>query len=199
MSAPRCAEVVTGCLTFRNSESGEGANSRNQRRCACICVTSIDRPRFRLACDRIPPILVPLPLIRRLPRPIVYESAVLRYIWVLVWCLSPLIAFGAPTHFDVAAQSAAKALLQLSEQAHVEVLFAFDDLEAVSSDGIVGTFEPEEALTRLLRDTGFHARRSTRGKFVVNRVAQPAGSIKGRILLADGSAGRDLRVAIAGS
>lgn len=123
----------------------------------------------------------------------------LRLALALGWCLFPLISLGAPIDFDLAGQSAAEALLQFAQQAHVEVLFAFDDLKPVPSHKIVGTFEPEEALTRLLRDTGFYARRSTHGKFIINRVAQPTGSIKGRILLTDGSAGRDLRVAIAGS
>ena len=114
----------------------------------------------------------------------------------LLLCLLPTLAFAASTEFKVPAQSAAKALLEFSLQAHVEVLFSFDDLGPVQSTEVVGELEPEEALSRLLRGTGFHARRSSKGKFIVTRLAPATGSIKGRLLMPDGAAGRNLRVAI---
>jgi len=110
--------------------------------------------------------------------------------------LSPLSTLGAPRNFNVAPQPAAQALLEFSQQAHVEVLFAFDDLAKVQSTALNGAFEPEEALSRLLRGTGFYARRN-RGKYVVTRLAPATGSIKGRLLLPDGTGARDIRVSIA--
>jgi iron complex outermembrane recepter protein len=110
--------------------------------------------------------------------------------------LLPTLVFGAATNFNVPSQSAAQALLQFSQQAGVEVLFSFDDLRAAQSTAVAGNFEPEEALNRLLRDTGYYARRSSRGKFVVTRLAQPTGSIIGRLALPDGAPGRDIRVTI---
>jgi outer membrane receptor protein involved in Fe transport len=105
-----------------------------------------------------------------------------------------------PADFVVPPQTAATALIQFSQQANVDVLFAFEDLNAVSTAGIAGTFEPEEALSRLLRETGFVARRSALGKFIVSRrVMERVGTIKGRILRTDGAPARNVQVALAGS
>ncbi|HTO04636.1 MAG TPA: TonB-dependent receptor plug domain-containing protein, partial [Opitutus sp.] len=109
----------------------------------------------------------------------------------------PVLAHAASTTFNVPAQSAAQALLQLSQQAGVEVLFSFNELRPANSVEVTGAFEVEEALSRLLRDSGFYARRISPGKFVVTRLARPTGSIKGRLLLPDGSAARKYRVTIA--
>lgn len=138
-------------------------------------------------------------MIRRFSRSLGNKLTLLRSICALSCWLTPAIAFSAPRTFNIPAQSAAEALLQFSQLADVEVLFEFNELNGVPSSGIAGTFDTEEALTCLLRDTGFHARQQGRGKFVVMRTAQPTGSIKGRILLPDGSAGRNIRVTIAES
>ncbi|MDP2137983.1 MAG: TonB-dependent receptor plug domain-containing protein [Candidatus Didemnitutus sp.] len=96
------------------------------------------------------------------------------------------------------AQRAADALLAFSQQAKVEVLYPFDQLQEVQSQAVAGRLEAEDALTQLLRDTGFIARRTTQGKFVVTKVAAVSGAVRGRFLLAGGAAARDVVVAVVG-
>ena len=91
--------------------------------------------------------------------------------------LLPLLAQAASIQFNVPAQSAAQALLQFSQQAGVEVLFSFEELSTTESIEVIGTLEVEEALSRLVRNSVFYARRSGPGKFVVTRLARPTGSI----------------------
>ena len=82
----------------------------------------------------------------------------------LLWCA---VAHTAPVKFDLPAQPAAVALVAFAKQAGVEVLFSFDDLKKAQSQAVVGTFEPKDALDRLLRGTGFSAQRNAAGKFVI--------------------------------
>lgn len=105
----------------------------------------------------------------------------------------------APVDFNLPAGSAAEALLAFSQQAHAEVLFAYDDLRPVTARAVVGRYEPEDALNRLLKHTGFIARRKLPGKFVVARATRPGGAIEGRILLPDGAPARDLTVSLVGT
>ena len=105
---------------------------------------------------------------------------------VVVVGLLPLRARAEPIDFNLPAQPAADALLAFSRQAKVEILFSFEELREVKSTEVVGRYEPVDALSHLLRDTGFIARRNEKGKFVVTRVTRPTGSIKGRLLGSDG-------------
>lgn len=91
-----------------------------------------------------------------------------------------------PVDFNLPAQPAAGALLAFSAQAKVEVLFSYDELRAVRSAAVSGRLEPGDALLHLLRDTGFTARRNGNGKFVILSQAQPAGSVRGRLVGPDG-------------
>ncbi len=93
----------------------------------------------------------------------------LRSLRRLIVCLGGWLAVAAgaaPVDFDVPAQPAPAALLAFSQQARVEVLFSYDELRPVTANAVQGKFEPEDALNRLLRNTGFAARRSLLGKFV---------------------------------
>jgi outer membrane receptor protein involved in Fe transport len=103
----------------------------------------------------------------------------------------------APVEFDLPVQPADGALLAFSRQAGVELLFSSADLHQVRSAAVNGSYEPADALTRLLRDTGFAARSNGRGKFVVTPIRPPTGSLRGRLLAPDGTAARGLQVAIA--
>ena len=117
-----------------------------------------------------------------------------------LFCLGGLLALrvsAAPVDFNLPAQSAATALLAFAQQAHVEVLFSYDDLKSVSVGALVGRFEPEEAINRLLQNTGFSARRNLRGKFIVTRSAHPTGSVTGRILHQAGNPAAGIKVALA--
>ncbi len=113
---------------------------------------------------------------------------------VVAWL--PFAARAEPVEFNLPAQPAAEALLAFARQARVEILFSYDDLHAVRSSEVVGRFEPEEALSRLLHGTGFVARRNEKGKFVITRATRLTGSIRGRLLASDGRPARELRVII---
>jgi outer membrane receptor protein involved in Fe transport len=104
----------------------------------------------------------------------------------------------ASVTFNVPVQDAAQALLAFSQQAHVEVLYSHDDLRLVSSSAINGEFEPAEALSRLLKGTGFAARRNAQGKFIVTRLAPVIGRLEGRFAQPDGAPIAGLRVALPG-
>jgi len=111
--------------------------------------------------------------------------------------LLALPVLATPVDFNVPAQPAARALLAFSQQARIEVLFSFDDLQSVPANQVVGRYEPEDALSRLLKNTGFAARRNLLGKFVVTRTTRATGSIEGRILNPAGEPTRGITVALA--
>ncbi|MBM3855187.1 MAG: hypothetical protein FJ399_18870, partial [Verrucomicrobia bacterium] len=90
----------------------------------------------------------------------------------------------APVNFDIPAQPAGAALVAFAKQARIEVLFAYADLNRLQSSPVVGTFEPKEALDRLLRGTGYTAQRIAAGKFVVTREDRARADIRGRLLSA---------------
>ncbi|MDD2764825.1 MAG: TonB-dependent receptor plug domain-containing protein, partial [Opitutaceae bacterium] len=101
-----------------------------------------------------------------------------------------------PVDFDLPARPAAAALLGFSQQAKIEVLYSFDELQAVRSTEVIGRYEPADALSRLLRGTGFIARRDDKGKFVVTRATRLTGAIKGRLLGSDGAPARGVRITV---
>ncbi len=88
----------------------------------------------------------------------------------------------APVEFNLPAQPATDALIAFSQQGHVEVLFAYDDLRTITTNAVVGSHEPEDALVRLLKGTGFAARRKSPGRFVVAAAARPTGTLRGRVV-----------------
>jgi len=121
----------------------------------------------------------------------------LRLLRPLLLCaggLLPLWLHAAAANFNLPAQPAAEALLAFSQQANVEVLFAYDELRTIRSTPVVGRFEPVDALLRLLRDTGFTARRNAAGKYVITALLPPRGSIRGRLVGPDGRGVPDARV-----
>lgn len=84
-------------------------------------------------------------------------------------------ARGDPVACDIPAQPAAQALLALAKQAGVEVLFSFDELNQANANAVQGCCEPDEAIARLLRGTGFAAERDAAGRFVIVRERARAG------------------------
>lgn len=111
-------------------------------------------------------------------------------------CCGTALVSAKPVPFDLPPQSAAEALLAFSQQAKVEVLFPSEQLRTVQSSAVAGLHEPEDALARMLRDTGFYARRSTQGKFVVTRTTEPTGAVTGRVLAPDGSPAAAIRITL---
>ena len=120
----------------------------------------------------------------------------------LVWfaCLGAAVpaALAVPQDFDLPSQPVAAALLAFSNQAKIEVLFSYDDLKDLQSTAVTGRHEPADALSHLLRGTGFAPRRNGRATFIVTRVRQATGTIAGRLVGEDGTAARGVRVIIAG-
>lgn len=117
--------------------------------------------------------------------------------WLLL--LAAFVCGGAraePVQFELPAQRADIALLAFSKQANIEVLFASDDLRQVRSTPVSGRYEPEDALTRLLKGTGFTARRNARGKFLITPTTPPPGSVQGRLLSAAGRGIAGLRISL---
>lgn len=134
--------------------------------------------------------------------PTLFPRSALVGLHALLVCL--LLGFSAPLRakpvdFHLPAQPAADSLLTFSKQANVEVLYSFDQLRKVSANAVIGRFDPEVALNRLLKDTGFAARRNERGKFVVTAISKASGAIQGRLLSPDGSPAHGIRVALVGT
>jgi iron complex outermembrane receptor protein len=124
------------------------------------------------------------------------------FILRLLFTLGGLLAVAgraAPVDFNLPAQPAPEALLAFSQQAGVDVLFSADDLRPVTTAAVTGRYEAEDALNRLLKNTGFIARRKLPGKFIVTRGTRPTGSLEGRLLTAGGEPARGITVAIAGT
>ena len=101
--------------------------------------------------------------------------------------------------FDIPAQPGDVALLAFSKQAGVDVLFSFDELHRVQSNPVEGLYETEEALSHLLLNTGYWARRNGKGKYVVTLAARPTGNIRGRLIQPDGSPASGIHVTVSAS
>jgi hypothetical protein len=71
-----------------------------------------------------------------------------------LWC-------GAPAAFDVAPGPAPHAILQWSEQAHLQVLFNSRLITEFDTVAVAGTFEPLDALRRMLKRTHLRAEYTT--------------------------------------
>jgi iron complex outermembrane recepter protein len=107
-----------------------------------------------------------------------------------------IAAQAAPMQFDLPAQRADAAILAFSKLTRIDVLFSYDDLRQVQSSAVSGRLEPEDALERLLHGTGFSARRTGRGKFVVARNAAPAGTINGKVIGSGGAPAARVRAVL---
>jgi iron complex outermembrane receptor protein len=107
--------------------------------------------------------------------------------------------FAVPVEFNQPAPPATESLIAFSQQARVEVVFSYDDLRPVTTGAVIGRQEPEDALNRLLKNTGFAARRKSPGKFVVVAAARPMGTIRGRLLAAGNQPAAGVTVAISGT
>lgn len=117
-----------------------------------------------------------------------------RLFFVLAGGWAPLAAIAEPVDFDIPAQAADRALLALSRQAKIEILFPSDSLHEVNASAVKGRHEAKEALAQLLRGTGFAARQNFFGKFVIIPAPAPPGALRGKILAADGRPVRGVRV-----
>lgn len=119
-----------------------------------------------------------------------------RFVPLLAGFFGLVLTLGAaPVKFDIPAQPAPEALMAFSKQARVEVVFSSDDLAPVRANEVKGDFEVDEALARLLKDTGFTHRRSGGGKFVVARhSASATSSVRGVLFSSGGGAATGVTV-----
>jgi iron complex outermembrane recepter protein len=112
-----------------------------------------------------------------------------------LWSAAALPA--QPVLFNLPAQRADAALLAFSEQARVEVLFSYDELQKVRSTGVIGRYEPQDALHRLLHGTDFAARANgNRDRFIVTRRAPASGGLRGKLVGPDGTPAERVRVVV---
>ncbi|MBX7121938.1 MAG: TonB-dependent receptor [Opitutaceae bacterium] len=101
--------------------------------------------------------------------------------------LTAFTASATPVKFNIPAQPATDAMLLFSKQSGMDVLYRADDLAKVRTNEVVGEFEPDDAIGRLLQGTGFTARRNSAGKFVVTRIAPAArASVQGTLFNPNG-------------
>ena len=84
-----------------------------------------------------------------------------------LFCLP--VVHAEPVVLNIPAQRTVDALLVFSEQTGWGVLFSADELGEVGSPVVVGAFEPEEGMRRLLAETGFEAEVTGTRRFVVRR------------------------------
>lgn len=122
----------------------------------------------------------------------------LRFLLAALLALAAAPTRSAPVAFDLPAQSAAAAMLAISEQGGIEVVFPYDELTGVQVPALRAKIEPADALARLLRGTEFAAHRYARGKYVVRSTARPVGSIRGRVTGPDGAPVASAAIAVAG-
>ncbi|MCF3652203.1 TonB-dependent receptor plug domain-containing protein [Synoicihabitans lomoniglobus] len=106
-----------------------------------------------------------------------------------IWCWLVLLALGSglgatPLPFNIPAQSADRALADFTQQSKSRLLYNPNELQDAESTAVFGELEPADALTRLLRDTGFGARLRD-DHFIITRIPRPLSALVGRIATAN--------------
>lgn len=88
-------------------------------------------------------------------------SALAMSIAVMVGTLpEPVLAQATDVQFSIPAQSLSRSLLQLGEQASLQIFFSQDIVDGHTAPSVSGSLPPEEALRRLLAGTGIQFRRT---------------------------------------
>jgi hypothetical protein len=108
-----------------------------------------------------------------LPRP---------FFHLLSLCLLPLAAYAAtgegPKIFDLPTGAAEQRLLELSEQAGVQILFPTDIVQDIQTNAIQGSLSPRSALERMLAGTTLIvAPEDGSGTLEVRRAAEPKATL----------------------
>lgn len=70
--------------------------------------------------------------------------------------------------FDIPQQRAEEALIQFAEQANLTFFVPFDQVQGVTTNELVGTYPPDEAIRLLLSGTGLQAEISGDGRLSIN-------------------------------
>ena len=102
---------------------------------------------------------------------------------LVVLGLSASLAAAEPAKrvFNIEAQPATQSLIDYARQAHTQLGYDVDIVDAILTNPVVGEYDPAEALELLLEDTGLQAEFGNRGIFI-RRVAtrEVGGGIEGR-------------------
>ncbi len=93
----------------------------------------------------------------------------MRVLWLSLACSAALSvqAQGAPARVDVPAGDLVAGLEALARQSGAQFVYSADQLRGLRTGGVSGSLSAGEALDRLLRGSGFHARRDPSGGMVI--------------------------------
>ncbi|PXX42192.1 TonB-dependent siderophore receptor [Aquitalea magnusonii] len=95
---------------------------------------------------------------------------------LLVSALFSNAALAQDVTVNIAPQSLASALTGLAGQTGLQLLFASQELDGQHSAGLNGTMSAEQALARLLQDSGLQARKTAAGSYIIVKAANPANA-----------------------
>jgi iron complex outermembrane recepter protein len=90
----------------------------------------------------------------------------------MMLCAGSIQASATRVDFNVAKQSADKALVDFARQAGLSVLFPTERINQVESNSLRGKYEVDQALAILLHDTGLTAELSATGVLTVKTTGQ---------------------------
>lgn len=92
---------------------------------------------------------------------------------------APAPALAQAIEFDIPAQGLGPALQQFAVRADTQILFSPELVSSYRTEGVRGSFTPEEALRRLLRGTGLDFQKSGQNVFVLRRNGPQRASAQG--------------------
>lgn len=106
----------------------------------------------------------------------------------VLFSIATVAAVAAPVSFEIPAQPAPLALGAFSRQSGAQVTFNQDELKSVTTNAVVGSFEPKDALVQLLKGTGYRATQRSSAWFVVTLAPSAAAtsSVRGHLVATDG-------------
>ena len=95
--------------------------------------------------------------------------------WFWALALTSVMLFAATKQrFDLPADTADRSLRKFSAQSGLEVIFAADAPNGVTTNPVRGEYSPEQAVKMLLAGTGLTATQDrASGAFMINQVADP--------------------------
>jgi outer membrane receptor protein involved in Fe transport len=86
----------------------------------------------------------------------------------------PAIAKADSANFHIVAQPLPMALKDFAQQAHMEILYRYDEISAITGNAVAGTLDTRAALDELLRNTGLEAVYTSSTAATIRPVHAPA-------------------------
>lgn len=90
-------------------------------------------------------------------------------------------AFAQSRNFDVPAGDLASALDTYIRQSGVQLIYKVDDLKGKTTEGVHGNLPPEEALTKLLANSGLQVGRTANGSIAIGKRPQGEAAASGAV------------------